>query len=75
LHKNFRARLFGRPGDGLRAEVLLSMYWKRFSPAFLAFTLAIFVTGHLAYRPLLFHVSVIILGVWTGYRWWRLRSF
>jgi cation transport ATPase len=36
--------------------------------------LAIFFTGHLAYQPLLFHVSVMVLGLWSGLRWWRLRG-
>jgi len=34
----------------------------------------IFFTGHLAYTPLLFHWSVLILAAWTAFRWWRLRS-
>jgi hypothetical protein len=36
--------------------------------------LAIFFTGHLAYQPLLFHVSVILLGLWSGIQWWRFSS-
>ena len=36
--------------------------------------LAIFIVGHLAYQPLLFHVSVLILALWSGLRWWRLRG-
>ena len=29
------------------------------------------VTGRLLFRPLLFHVCVIVLAAWTGWRWWR----
>jgi len=36
--------------------------------------LAIFVIGHLAYQPLLFHLCVIALAVWAGLRWWRISS-
>jgi hypothetical protein len=28
-------------------------------------------TGHLWYRPLLFHISVIMLAAWTGWQWFR----
>ena len=28
-------------------------------------------TGHLWYRTLLFHVSVIMLAAWTGWQWFR----
>jgi hypothetical protein len=28
-------------------------------------------TGRLLFRPLLFHVCVIILAAWSGWRWWR----
>jgi hypothetical protein len=34
----------------------------------------IFVTGHLAYRPTLFHVIVPILLFWTGIRWFGLAK-
>ena len=37
-------------------------------------TLSIFTIGRLAYQPLLFHVSVILIGAWTGIQWWRLRA-
>jgi len=30
------------------------------------------VSDHLWYRPLLFHVCVILLAGWSGWRWWRL---
>ncbi len=28
-------------------------------------------TGQLWYRPLLFHVSVMVVAAWTGFQWWR----
>ncbi len=28
-------------------------------------------TGHFWYRPLLFHVSVIVVALWTGVQWFR----
>jgi hypothetical protein len=34
--------------------------------------LAIFMTGNLGYEPLLFHLCVMLLAVWSGLRWWRL---
>ena len=33
--------------------------------------LHVLFTGHLWYRPLLFHVSVIIVAAWTGWQWYR----
>jgi cation transport ATPase len=30
------------------------------------------VTSRLLFRPLLFHVVVIVLAAWTGWRWWRI---
>jgi hypothetical protein len=30
------------------------------------------ITAHLWYRPLLFHICVIVLAAWTGWRWMRL---
>src|SRR5688572_30779422 len=30
------------------------------------------VTGRLLFRPLLFHVVVIALAAWTGWRWWQM---
>lgn len=33
----------------------------------------IFLDGQLWYRPLLFHVSVLILCLWTGIQWYRWR--
>jgi hypothetical protein len=32
------------------------------------------VTGRLLFRPLLFHVCVIVLAIWTAWRWWRTSS-
>src|SRR5687768_14890732 len=29
------------------------------------------VTTRLLFRPLLFHVVVMVLAAWTGWRWWR----
>ena len=29
------------------------------------------VTSRLLFRPLLFHVCVIVLAAWSGWRWWR----
>jgi len=29
------------------------------------------VTSGLLFRPLLFHMCVILLAAWTGWRWWR----
>ena len=40
----------------------------------LIFTGSILLTGRLTYQPLLFHVSVILIGAWTGIQWWRLRA-
>ena len=37
----------------------------------LASVLHVLFTGHLWYRPLLFHVCVIIVAVWTGWQWYR----
>ena len=31
----------------------------------------VFFTGRLWYRPLLFHVSVIVIAGWTGWQWYR----
>jgi hypothetical protein len=31
------------------------------------------VTSRLLLRPLLFHVCVIVLAAWSGWRWWRCR--
>jgi hypothetical protein len=31
----------------------------------------ILATARLWYRPLLFHVVVMVLGAWTGLQWWR----
>ena len=38
--------------------------------------LHVLVTGHLWYRPLLFHVSVLVVAAWTGLQWhrWSRRS-
>ena len=33
--------------------------------------LHVLFTGHLWYRPLLFHVSVIVIAAWTGWQWYR----
>jgi cation transport ATPase len=33
--------------------------------------LHVLFTGHLWYRPLLFHVSVIVIAGWTGLQWYR----
>jgi hypothetical protein len=33
--------------------------------------LHVIVTGQLWYRPLLFHVSVMVVGLWTGIQWYR----
>ncbi|HEY7091054.1 MAG TPA: hypothetical protein VH518_23355 [Tepidisphaeraceae bacterium] len=33
--------------------------------------LGVFVRGVPFYGPLMFHCAVIILAVWTGWRWWR----
>ena len=30
------------------------------------------VTRRLLFRPLLFHVAVIVLALWSGWRWWRM---
>ena len=32
------------------------------------------VTSRLLFRPLLFHVVVVVLAAWTGWRWWRMSS-
>jgi len=37
-------------------------------------TLGVFFTGHAWYRPLLFHVVVIVLGAWSAARWWMTRN-
>ena len=29
------------------------------------------VSGRLWYRPILFHMTVILLAGWTGWRWWQ----
>ena len=31
----------------------------------------ILLTGHLGYRPLLFHWMVAVIAVWAGMQWWR----
>ena len=31
------------------------------------------VTSRLLFRPLMFHVAVVVLAAWTGWRWWRGR--
>jgi cation transport ATPase len=36
--------------------------------------LGVFMRGAPFYRPLLFHVVVLLLAIWCGWRWWRLRS-
>ena len=33
--------------------------------------LGVLFTGHLWYRPLLFHLSVIVVATWTGLQWYR----
>ena len=33
--------------------------------------LHVLVSGHLWYRPLLFHVSVVVVAGWTGLQWYR----
>ena len=33
--------------------------------------LHVLFTGHLWYRPLLFHVSVLVVAAWTGLQWFR----
>ena len=33
--------------------------------------LHVFATAQLWYRPLLFHVSVLIVATWTGVQWYR----
>jgi cation transport ATPase len=34
--------------------------------------LGIFMKGQPLYGPLLFHVAVLVLAGWTGFRWWQL---
>ncbi len=53
--------------DGLVALSAIGMY---FFSAISVF--GIIFRGALFYRPLLFHVVIIVLIAWTGYRWWRL---
>jgi len=36
--------------------------------------LGVFMRGAPFYGPLMFHWSVLILAIWCGWRWWRLRS-
>jgi cation transport ATPase len=31
----------------------------------------VFFTGHIWYRPLVFHVIVFALGAWSAVQWWR----
>jgi cation transport ATPase len=53
-------------GDLLAAAASLALYgFSVLSVLYLPFA------GRLGYRPLLFHVVVILLGVWTGAQWWR----
>ena len=35
----------------------------------------VFVTGHLAYHPILFHLIVMLLLVWTAIRWFWLANW
>ena len=58
----------GIGGDLIIAVASLALYLYS-----LVSVLATFFTGRLAYQPLLFHLSVILLAVWTGIQWWRFR--
>ena len=58
----------GISGDLIIAVASLALYLYS-----LVSVLAIFFTGRLAYQPLLFHLSVIVLAVWTGIQLWRFR--
>jgi len=35
--------------------------------------LGIFVRGDLLYRPLLFHVVIVVVAAWTGFKWRTMR--
>ena len=53
-------------GDLAAAVVALALYaFSVVSVGHLPFT------GRLGYRPLLFHVVVLVLAGWTGTQWWR----
>ncbi len=34
--------------------------------------LGVIFHGQLFYRPLLFHVVILLIAGWTGFRWWRM---
>lgn len=36
--------------------------------------LGVIVHGALFYRPLLFHVVIVLIAAWTGFRWWRMSA-
>jgi cation transport ATPase len=63
-------RLLGRrgfSGDLFIAVVAIAAYLIS-----LASVVGVFVRGQILFRPLLFHVVVILLIGWSGWRWWRL---
>ena len=54
------------PDCGCSAAVLLYL-------VSLVSVLGVFIGGQPFYRPLLFHVEVILLAAWCGWRWWQLN--
>jgi len=34
--------------------------------------LGVILHGAIFYRPLLFHVVILLIATWTGFRWWRM---
>ncbi len=58
--------------SGLRADLVVAGIASGLYLYSLISALHGIVRGHLWYRPLLFHVCVIMLAGWTGWRWWRM---
>jgi hypothetical protein len=59
-------------GRGVRADLIVSaLAAGLYAYSVVSATVGV-ITGRLWYRPLTFHVCVILLAAWTGWRWWRM---
>jgi cation transport ATPase len=56
---------------GLSADMLVSVLAVLLYMHSLLSVAHVLVDGTLWYRPLLFHVTVMLLAAWTGLQWWR----
>ena len=59
-------------GRGLRGDLAASALAIALYLYSLISSAAGVAVGRLWYRPILFHVTVILLAGWTGWRWWQL---